>query len=279
MVSSLTPQQEKYKIEQQQRMKEFVVGNKDSSGDKITNILRKADEYVIYEVETKNLSQTIRIQIDSILEDDNSLTEKFTEISGVYIKLRGLMYKVTDVNTFKYQIAYAVSLAFAGKVEEAKQQMDSLITEINQQYSEQFQHRIRYLVTILSITLLLVAISITVYYYNLIDSDVHFRNFIFIVTGGSIGCCISVSRRLKKTEFEKDVSLWLYILYGFERVCISAFGAIIVYFAIKANLLLGMVNQLTYALHGFILFAIVAGFSETLVPNLLIKLEKEDVKN
>ena len=76
--------------------------------------------------------------------------------------------------------------------------------------------------------------------------------------------------------FEKAVNKWLYVLYGLERVSISIFGAVIVFLAIKNNLVFGMVNEFPNPLMGFTLFSIVAGFSETLIPSLLINLGKNE---
>lgn len=84
---------------------------------------------------------------------------------------------------------------------------------------------------------------------------------------------------MRKTIFEKDVKWYLYVIYGVERVFVSIFGAVIVYFAIRANIVFGIANELSRPIIGYIVYSIVAGFSETLVPNLLLKLEAENRQN
>lgn len=101
------------------------------------------------------------------------------------------------------------------------------------------------------------------------------RTLVFVVTAGSIGGFLSISRRLRSTVFEKDVNPSLYIIYGIERVFISIFGAIVTYFAIRSNIIFGMVKDLPEPVTGYIVFSVLAGFSETFISNLLIKLESE----
>ncbi len=271
----MTPEQLKYKEEQQKRMKAFVVGGKDPSGNIITAILSKADEYVIYEIKTKVLSDSLKVQIDTLIEEDKVPIDRFNQIRTNFAKLKGLLYKVNDDSSIKVRIAHIISHALSGKTEEANKQFNDLITEINSEYSKQFNHRLRYLVTNLVCTLALITYALKVYYEKRFIDFLQIRNMVFIVAAGSIGGFISVSRRLRETVFEKDVGSIMYIIYGLERVFISIFGSVIVYFAIKSNFVFGIVNKLEKPLYGFILFAIVAGFSETLIPNLLIKLEKD----
>jgi len=67
----------------------------------------------------------------------------------------------------------------------------------------------------------------------------------------------------------------MFNIYAIERIFISIFASVIVYCAIRSNLAFGFVEKLPNPVVGYILFSIVAGFSETLVPNLLIKLESK----
>jgi hypothetical protein len=272
----MTPEQLKYKEDQIKRIESYVVGKRTPSGEIITRILSRGDEYVIYEIQTKVITDSIKLQIDTILEDDRVPVENFNKVRVNFAKLKGLLYKVSDDLSLKVRIAHILSHAICGHSQEANEQFKELIAEINLEYTSQFNHRLRYLITILSITLIMISLSIYIYYNQLLFDMPQIRIFIFVLCGGCIGSFLSVSRRLRKTIFEKGVNKYLYVVYGFERVCISIFGAMIVFFAIKCNLVFGIVNELPKPLYGFTLFSIVAGFSETLIPNLLIRLEKNE---
>ena len=272
----MTDEEKKYKEEQRKRMASLIVGSKDQSGNFITKILSKSDEYVIYEIKTKTLSESLRVQIDTEKENDKTLIDLFNAVRVNFAKLKGLLYKVNDDTSIKTRIAHIISHALSGKADEANKQFDELIVEINKEYGEQFNHRLRYLLTILCATILLIGYSICNYYNDLYLEKIEIKHLIYMATAGAIGCFISVSRRLRKTIFEKDVKSILYIIYGLERVFISVFSSVIVYFSIKSNLVFGLANELDKPILAYIVFGIVAGFSETLVPNLLIKLEREN---
>jgi hypothetical protein len=272
----MTTEEKKYKEDQQKRMDFYMVGKKTPSGEMITKILSRGDEYVIYEIQTKTPSDSIKMQIDTIAETDQKPLERFNEVRVNFSKIKGLLYKVYDDSSLKVRIAHILSHALSGKTTEANTQFNDLIKEINTEYSNQFKHRLRYLITIIMITIGLISLSINIYYYKRYADMTQVRTLVYILTGGSIGGFLSVSRRLRKTVFEKDVNKYLYIIYGFERMFISMLGALIIYFAIESNLAFGIVNELNKPIYGLVLFAIVAGFSETLIPNLLIRLEKDE---
>jgi ribosome-associated toxin RatA of RatAB toxin-antitoxin module len=272
----MTEDEKKYKEEQRKRLASLTVGSKDLSGNFITKVFSKADEYVIYEIKTNTLSESLRVQIDTEKENDKTLIDLFNHVRVNFAKLKGLLYKVNDDTSVKTRIAHIVSHALSGKADEANKQFTELIDEINKEYQQQFNHRLRYLITILLATLFLVGFSIYNYNNSLYLDKIEIRNLIFMSSAGAIGCFISVSRRLRKTIFEKDVHWILYIIYGFERVFISIFSSAIVYFAIKSNLIFGFANELDKPIIAYIVFGVASGFSETLLPNLLIKLEREN---
>lgn len=256
-------------------MKGFVVGAKDHSGNTITKIFSSSDEYAIYEIKTNVLSDSIRVQIDTIIEDDLTIPKRFDAVRVNFAKLKGLLYKANDDTSLKTRIAHIISHALRGNPEEANKQFEELILEINAFYSKQFNHRLRYLITILLLTLIQIAFSITLCIYDFFCQCSEIRTLVFVVTAGSIGGFLSISRRLRNTVFEKDVRPSLYVIYGIERVFISIFGAVVIYFAIRSNIVFGMVKDLPEPVTGYIVFSILAGFSETFIPNLLIKLEAD----
>lgn len=268
--------EDKYKKEQQQRIQSIVVGARDYTGNTITKVFSRSDEYAIYEIKTPTIADSIKVIIDSIKEDDETLTRRFDEVRVSFSKIKGFLYKVNDDTSVKTRIAHIIAHALCGQTAVANNEFDKLIEEINLFYREQFNNRLRYLVTILFTTFLLIGYSIYVYTQRIAVDLPLVRSMIFVVTAGSIGGVLSVSRRLKRTLFEKDVHWALYIIYGFERTFIAISGAVILFFAMKSNLAFGTTNEFSHPTMGYVVFSIVAGFSETLIPNLLVKLESEN---
>lgn len=270
--------EEKYKEEQRQRMRSIVIGARDYTGNTITKIFSRGDEYAIYEIKTATISDSIKVLIDTEKEYDETLTKRFDEVRVNFSKIKGLLYKVNDDTSVKTRIAHIMAHALCGQTQVSNNEFINLINEINQSYREQFNNRLRYLITILLVTLVLIVYSIYIYRKNLFVDMPVIRSLIFVVTAGSMGGVLSVSRRLRKTIFEKDVHAALYIIYGFERAFIAISGAVILYFAMKSNLAFGTTNEFAHPVMGYVVFSIVAGFSETLIPNLLVKLESDNNK-
>ncbi|WP_339810686.1 hypothetical protein [uncultured Imperialibacter sp.] len=272
----MTPEEE-FKERAKRILSGYTKGAKDQSGNEIISIFLRADEFVIYEIESKNLVDSIRIAIEPwTKEDKNGRESNYFKIRAKYIEVKGLLYKVVDDSSVKSRIAPILALAINGSIEEAEKQLDDLINEINTVYRNQFRNRLRYLGTVLTFVAFCILLSILTYNLNLFHCKPINRHLIFVVTAGTIGGFISVSRRIRQMVFEKDVDWYLYLFYGFERAIISSFSAVIAYFIIQSNLALGIINELSKPMYGALVFAFVAGFSETLIPNLLIKLEKEN---
>ena len=156
----MTPDELKYKEDQRKRMSNYIVGGKDFTGNTITKIFSFADEYVVYEIQTKDLADSIKVLIDTELEEDKQLGDRLNEIRANFSKIKGLLYKVNDDTSVKTRIAHIISHALNGKTEDANVQFKSLIEEINNEYSCQFNHRLRYLITILIFTFIGIFCSI-----------------------------------------------------------------------------------------------------------------------
>ncbi|WP_291146009.1 hypothetical protein [Flavobacterium sp. UBA7680] len=256
-------------------MRSFVKGSKDISGDLITRIFSLSDEYVIYEIKTPHISDSIKIQIDTIIEEDKILIERFDKIRLKYNQVKGLLYKVNDDTSLKTRIAHILSQGLTADTDSCNTEFDNLIYEININYRDQFNHRLSYIVTIMILTLISISVSVVIHCNNYSNHLSIINEMIYLISAGCLGGFISVSRRLNAMIFEKDVHRAIYVIYGIERIFISVVGSIIIYFSIKSNLIFGLVNELDKPIYGFIVFGVLAGFSETLIPNLLIKLEND----
>lgn len=273
-MTTMTP--EEYKQAQKKRLEGFKIGAQDQNGNTITKIFGKGDEYVVYEIETKNLVDSVKVYIDNLTEKDESgIINRYNEIRAKFVEVKGLLYKVIDTSTIKTIISQILIHGIVTNPEHAKGEFDKLKITIDKEYKEQFNNRMRFIVSSLVFMTLLIMIAVFTYYNHYFIDQLHIRNLVFVCAGGSIGAFLSIAIGVNKIICEKDVNEWLYIIYGLERIVIGILASVIVYFSIKANLIFGFTNSLDNPLIGYIMFSIVGGFSETLVPNLLVKLEKE----
>lgn len=257
-------------------MAAFKSGGTDANGNRIVKIFARGDEYVIYEIKSKDLVETVKIYIENTTEnDDSGIIKRYNLIRIKFVEIKGLLYKVIDKSTIKTVISQILAHGITEKPDEANTQFDTLKIQINRDYSEQFTNRLKLLFSSLFLSLLIITLAALTYYYKWFSAHNYIKDLIFVSAAGSIGGFFSLSVGLKKIVCEKEVSSFLYVVYGLERIIISIFASTIIYFAIKAELIFGTYNKAANPLVGYIVLSFLAGFSETLVPNLMKKIEKE----
>ncbi|MDR0970689.1 MAG: hypothetical protein LBM67_09160 [Lentimicrobiaceae bacterium] len=224
---------------QEQKLKEvqahYVVGGIDEEGHKITDIYVKTPDYVIYEVETDKLSQSLRINIYEILEkkEEEKYKRLRTNLRKVYdeiAKVREALYKSSDPSAVKAQAASYISLAldydnseYEEKKKECKNrskknpkrdckncpkhsdcaeyELNKLIDYIDKRYKEQFRQKFKHLSIIGGVSFLLISLSFITHYHFFCGFFDSIKDFIYVATAGSIGGFISVSIGIKKINF------------------------------------------------------------------------------
>lgn len=266
--------EEKYWDEQKELMKGIRVGGVDASGNTIARVITRADEYVIYEIQTSILSDSVKVIIRSIVEKDTFLIERFDGIRVAVSKIKGQLFKVNDDVSYKGRIGHIISHALSsGDTAAANDEFNKLENEIDDIYAERFWNSLRYLSTIMGLAACLAVLAIWTYACDwFIDTHTLIRTLIFTAASGSLGGFLSVSRRLRTMSFEKEIPSYTYFFYGLERVTVSVCGAFIVILAVKSGLGGVIIKDFTT---GTMILAVVAGFSETLIPNILVKIEAE----
>jgi len=277
--STPTDTQQEYKLAQQKRISLMQVGNKDALGNQIIKIFVKSDEFIIYEIETNNLSESLRVIIDTETEkDENGLILNFNKVKAKFIEIKGLLYKVVDDYTLKSRLAHILSLAIKGDIEIANNQFDLLIKEINSEYQKQFMNKFYFTLTAFIFVLINISISIALYFAShssLITQKSVLIDLIYVLTCGSIGGMFSLSLKLKKINLEKGIPGIIFYAYGIERIIIAMFASFIAYLAILTDFAFSFLKNLPNPIYGLMIIGIVAGFSESFVPNLLLKIEEK----
>jgi len=256
------------------RMSLFKVGNMDLTGDSIQHVFAIGDEYVIYGTNNSNLSDSIKVRCDSILERDTIIGSRYNGVKLLYGQAKGLLYKVKDDVTYKSRIAMIVSHGLSlGNLHEANGYLKDIICEIYADSQERYLNSLKYLITVILLVISLVFLSVYTHTHSCYFADVPLmRCLIYVSTAGAIGGMISVSLRLRRTTFEKEIPPYAYALFAFERVTIAILAAYIAFLAIKNGISFQPIANNSF---GYSLYGILAGFSETFVPGFLSKLQAE----
>ena len=233
-------------------------------GEKITTLYAAKQEYLIFESDNSGRITvfTKNSELRTLISDINPKISIITE----YLTTK------QEKKKFVNQIGLAYSEAIVGNIESANKICDKIIERI-ELYKCNIV-RFYYLLSCLITVLLALIISFILKKYNPIPELLpHF----YIMTYASIGGFLSIAKNIKKIQIDSSDFGIFQIIYGVSRILISMFSGLIIYLLIKSEMILPFINNVDN-ISIIYLFAVVAGFSENWIPDLLKKLETEKIK-
>lgn len=246
-------------------VKKYKIGEKDDSGHIIVEILSKNNEYVIYEIDTPDINNKLRVIIDGHTdESEKKITDRFNLVKQKFIEAKGLLYRSQNYGMMKNRVAHALSTALSSNNQNPNEEFDELIKQIKSETKKALNNRIYYL---LPASIIFISFFCIVFFYNV-------EACIFsVLFGASLGGILSLLIFINNKHFE-EFSEGYYLILGLERIFLSNITAIIVYVLIKAGIVLPSLSDSSMWLT--ISIGIIAGFSETLAPSLLNKIEQNN---
>lgn len=81
---------------------------------------------------------------------------------------------------------------------------------------------------------------------------------------------------MRKVIFPRDFSDLMIFLFSLERMFLAMLSGTVVVIAMKSGMVLSVQTNISYT---YMLFAIIAGFGEQFVPNLLTSLCEKNAKD
>lgn len=182
----------------------FQIEGKDEWGNTIIDIYSKRDEYIIYEIRTNRLSNSIRVAWKGKTdESDKILKERFLKISDEFGKLKGLLYKVVnqDTSAVKERIAQIISIALDGQDACSEALFKDLIKEIEDEYQMQIQHRICHLLVSLVFFIATAIACCIIYLKQIWEPTSLMYELLLVCSMGILGGFLSTAGKLKKWCF------------------------------------------------------------------------------
>jgi len=275
-MAELTPEQEEYRRKQKDRMNSLIVGAKDSVGAMISHVYARGDEYIVYDYENEDGSKVFRVCLDTEIEDDpKNMLGNLNKIKQKYNEFKAVSRKADNQEFAKSVAAQAISLGITGEIVEANKIFDDIIGKINKEHKQTIRCKMAYLLACMSWLILTSMFGILVYWLrqsNFLSNNTEFINSYFCALFAGFGGFISVSHKLLKLVIEKDVSCSVYMLYGIERMIIANLSGIVAYVLIRCGIALSFMNDVSNPLYAYMTVSILSGFSETYIPDLLLKM-------
>ena len=238
----------------------FIKGEKDLTGDVITEIFVRSPEFVIYSVVD---SLVCHATLDEQVESRSDI------LRPMISDIRALMPADGMDRVSQHHIVNALSLAFRGEPEAAIRVLDRLRHRLTK--SRRAGGQLRYLGTAaIAVAAVLICAGLSTILPTTMSSSI--AEFIPVAVFGALGALLSVSVGLRAISIDVDDPPLMMAALGATRIMIGMVGALGLYSLVQANLVLGLFAE--SGTSGLRALAFLAGFSETLVPNVLTKVEE-----
>lgn len=247
-------------FEEQKLLSEYNEGDT-YKGEEITTLYAAKSDYLIYEGDN---SGEITIATDS-----NEIMKLCSHISPRISIITEYLVNAKDKKKFVDHIGLAYTEVIEGNIETAEDICDKLINRI-----ESYKNNIGKFYYLLSCLGMVVLVIIIGYFINLFKLINEVSACYFTMVYAAIGGFLSEAKDLKKIQIDSSDFGYFQFFYGISRILIAMFSGLIVYIVIKSKLIF---PELEYQENNYViyLFAVVAGFSETWIPNLLKKIDRK----
>ncbi|MDO5069949.1 MAG: hypothetical protein Q4D78_07095 [Neisseria zoodegmatis] len=257
-------------------IRNIQVGSVDILGNTVVNVLAMHNEYVIYEIDSPNIQNRIKLFIDGHTdESEKIIRDRFNKVRCDYILAKGILSRSINFETNKQRIAHALAMCLNNDDADNVNLFPRLIDAIHDEQNLILKNRLLYLLpNIISICLcVLFKVASEVFPfgkdYAFLQNFLDILPFIFaILLGNSTGVLIN-SKNLSFQEFERR---HCYFLIGLERLFLAFFTGSITYILIKSNLISSVILSEDNP-WSLMLILIIAGYSESFIPSILTKSE------
>lgn len=243
----------------------------DVFGNKVSHIFVKSKLFMIYQIDDADVNNSLRVYI-SEHEDSKDIDKRYSYIRHFYFNAKGLLASSPNLNAMKYRIAKTVEDCLKDEElskESAEQTFKNLINFIEEEYAKATKNRFYYLLPHFVAVPALFLVCLILMENRAPDNEwwIIFTSFL----AASLGGFMSVLKNASKLNFYEYSQKRKYVFLGGERLLLSFVAAAIAFIVLKSGAVLSLADFKTY--WQVMLILVVAGFSETLVPSILQKME------
>lgn len=254
---------------------DIKVGATDISGNKVTNVLAKYNEFVIYEIDHPDINTRIRVLIEGYTdESEMKLQSRFNEVKQKYIEAKGILLRSTNYGMMKHSIAHTLATCLNSQSIEGNNRFDQLIDQIKKEHASFLKNRCLYLIPCIFAVMFLFIVNIIIY---IVQMDLNTKVMLISTSllAVSLGGSLSILINAKSSDFEEFTLGKHYLILGLERWLLACIAGAVAFIGVKSGIVFpSFANSNHWA---FMSILVLAGFSESLVPSILGKIN--DQKN
>jgi len=265
------------------------IGEEDVNGAVITNIYATTRQFVVYEA-----NEQVRYLLPKAFEVAKGLRLKIAELGGLRASIEDLRCDPTVSANERMraarETAWALALAFENEKAAAAGEPKDILTRVDGRLRSlvKSHYRKKYCIANLAafvaieVALVILAVAGSFIY----DTENVLHRYAIYGCFGGLGAFLSVITGIRSIEIDINLSRWEHVFAGATRILIGVMGAIVIGLALDSRLIdptfghtppadantpAGTLES-RFALK--LILAFVAGFSESLVPNLLRRGER-----
>lgn len=244
----------------------------DPSGNRIITILSSQNEFIIYEIDTADINNRLRVLIDGYTDNsEKELVKKFDIVKQNYVRAKGMLYRSPNYGSMKNRVAHALSTCLNSSDSNfnGNKIFEDLCKEIEQEQKLIVTNSFLYILPVVVCVLIIFCLS-----YNILDQRVSNTpdwQIISALLASALGTGVSMTTSIKKVHFEEYKFSRFYFFIGIERVIFGFMVAAVAFIAIKSQLITS-----TLLGHGYwssMMIFVAAGFAEQFVPSLIKKVD------
>jgi hypothetical protein len=239
-------------------------------GVKIQELVLKTDTFIVYLNDHHEIYWSTHVY-GTFPDDFGEVMNRVRELESINEKL----FKGKDLNSFNYLVAEGVArLLDDRKTDNAQKILDKAEQKIL--LHGRNRNRTVYISSSLVLTIVLTLLVFVCFISkNSIKSQLSLNSYDIINASlfGGIGAFFSVFYR--SNTYEPDVSLGkgIHVIDGLLRNCYGCLAGLLVALGIKANIIMGFLNQTDKSIVVISFIALISGASESLIPSLISQIE------
>lgn len=248
-------------------------GQLDDSGNKITNVLVKYDEYAIYEIDDPDINNRLRIIIDGHTnESESKIKDRFNKVKIQYIKAKVLLGKSSNYGMMKQRIAHTLSTYLSSDQQNSGKEFLDLIQEITIEHEKLVTNRAMYLIP----SFLFIFFTFSLIIFSIQDRQTNTPSWIILTSmlSASLGGGLSILINAKSLNFEEFQTKSHYVLIGLERSILALITGAIAFIVIKSGIISPSFTSNSY--WNTMAILIFSGFSESFIPSILKKISDKN---
>jgi hypothetical protein len=237
-------------------------GDKDCDGNTVRTVYARDETYIVYDTADRQLIFTG--ENEELIGQDSNVNRMLIQIGDF------ITHTPTLKRHYTSPMAFAMKIFFDGNPKGSYSSLRSIYRDIRRHLTRRAKLSYQVGALILMVIALIVFLLV---HWSLTLSELGTNLFTAIVFA-SMGGFLSVVIGSRNLRLDLQNNVLVNMGYGGIRIVIAIISGVVIYFLVETKVVFGFLKDAPN-LYGLIVVAFVTGFSESLIPNLVKKIEDQ----